>query len=97
MKDLINLTDGLTIGGGVGGLVAHVSLESTLSTILTILSILSVIITIILRLIDRIRDAKSDGVVTDDEKRDIIDDTMDDVKSGIGTIIDKKGDNDNGK
>lgn len=88
MKVLSALQSTTAAGGVICGLTL-VEINALLGIILTVLSLILLIVPKVVALVNKIKDAKADGVITKEEKKEIIDSGLDivkDVKTSVEDI-----------
>ena len=87
-----------TAVGAIGAGLSVTELQAIISICVTVAGfIISVLIPLIVKLVKKIKDAKEDGVITDEEKKDIINtgkEIIDQTGSFIKEVSDKKSEGD---
>lgn len=85
------LSDDITYGvagtalGAAGAGLSVTEVQAIISIIVTVLSfIIGVLVPVIIKIVNKIKNAKADGVITEDEKKEIISE----IKEGAETIKD---------
>lgn len=76
-----------TILSATGASISVTELQAIISIIVTVLGfIISVLIPVILRIVKKVKEAKADGVITEEEKKEILQEIKEDskiVKDGV--------------
>lgn len=86
----INSLQATSAAGGMIFGISLIELNALLGIILTITSFILLVVPKIINLVKKIKDAKADGVITEEETKDIVNSSLDIVKDVKDTAEDIK-------